>query len=102
MIQCGFFSYPLHTERVMPRIGAVASTATWGIDMARPKQKAAAKKAAAKPPRTVGVRTTAEWAAWLERGAKHCRTDVAKLIDAAVADYLKASGFDEVPPERIP
>ena len=68
--------------------------------MSRPKKRP--KAAAKKPPRTVGVRTTAEWAEWLERGAKHCRTDVAKLIDASVADYLKVRGFDETPPERIP
>jgi hypothetical protein len=67
--------------------------------MARPKQRT---KAAAKPPRTVGVRATGQWADWLERVAKHCRTDVAKLIDMAVADYAKARGFDELPPERIP
>jgi hypothetical protein len=51
---------------------------------------------------TVRVYATARWAEWLERGARHCRTDVAKLIDAAVADYLRARGFDEPPPERIP
>jgi hypothetical protein len=62
------------------------------------------KKRASKPskPRTVGVRSTGEWADWLERGAKHCRTDIAKLIDAAVAQYLRANGFNEPPPDRIP
>ena len=71
--------------------------------MARPKKRVSApKKASAKPPKTVGVRTTAEWAEWLERGARHCRTDIAKLIDAAVVDYVKARGFDETPPVRIP
>lgn len=52
--------------------------------------------------KTVGVRATSEWAEWLERLAKHCRTDIAKLIDASVAEYGKAHGFDEPPPERIP
>jgi hypothetical protein len=74
--------------------------ATGAIDMAGPKQRTKAK--APKPPKTVGVRTTAEWAEWIERAAKHCRTDVAKLIDASVVDYVKARGFDETPPVRIP
>ena len=53
-------------------------------------------------PKTVGVRATGEWAAWLERGARYCRTDVAKLLDAAAVEYLKARGFNEAPPERVP
>lgn len=53
-------------------------------------------------PRTIGVRASGEWADWLERAAKHCRTDVAKLIDNAVADYVKSRGFEELPPERVP
>lgn len=52
--------------------------------------------------RTVGMRATVGWAEWLERAAKFCRTDVAKLIDASVADYVKERGFSEAPPERIP
>lgn len=54
------------------------------------------------PARTIGVRATGEWADWIERAARHCRTDVAKLIDASVADYVKGRGFEEPPPERIP
>jgi len=53
-------------------------------------------------PRTVVVRGTGEWADWVERGAKHCRTDVSKLIDAALAAYLRDQGFSEPPPERMP
>ena len=60
------------------------------------------RKPKSKGPRVIGIRTTAEWAAWLERVAKYCRTDVAKLVDAAVADYAKAKGFSEAPPERVP
>lgn len=52
--------------------------------------------------KTVGIRATGEWAAWIERGARHCRTDVAKLVDVAVAKYLRENGFQEPPPERIP
>ena len=70
-----------------------------GTAMGRPK------RLANKPPtgpKTIGVRASAEWAAWLDRAVRHCRTDTAKFIDAAAADYAKANGFDEVPPERNP
>lgn len=69
------------------------------LDVGRPKKQAKGKPAGLK---TVGVRATSEWADWLERLAKHNRTDVAKLVDAAVVSYAKATGFDETPPERIP
>lgn len=52
--------------------------------------------------RTVGIRSSAEWADWIERLAKHNRTDVAKVLDAAASQYAKSTGFDEPPPERIP
>ena len=62
------------------------------------------KKQEAKPsgPRTIGVRSSADWADWLDRLARHCRTDVAKVIDAALARHARAEGFDEPPPERVP
>lgn len=53
-------------------------------------------------PKTVAIRATGEWAAWLERYAKHCRMDVAKTIDHSLAKAAKADGFNEPPPERIP
>lgn len=71
------------------------------LDVGRPKQAAARKNEPSKP-KTIGVRATGEWAEWIERAARHCRTDIAKLIDAAVVDYVRARGFDEAPPERIP
>ena len=37
---------------------------------------------------------------WINRGARHCRLDVAKLIDLAVISYLHEQGFTEPPPER--
>jgi hypothetical protein len=52
--------------------------------------------------KTISARCSSEWADWLERGAKYCRTDVAKLIDTAVVKYLRAEGFDDPPPERVP
>lgn len=57
---------------------------------------------ASKPPKTIGVRATGEWAEWLERFARHCRMDMAKTIDSALAEYAKTRGFDEKPPERVP
>ena len=41
-----------------------------------------------------------EWRDWVDRGAEYCRTDVAKLVDAALVDYLKQRGFDEPAPKR--
>jgi hypothetical protein len=46
------------------------------------------------------VRGTEAWKAWVEGGAAFCRTDVAKLVDAALIEYLQAKGYKEVPPER--
>ncbi len=67
--------------------------------MARPKKAGDKKPGGMK---TVAVRATVEWADYVERGAEHCRTDVAKLFDAAVIEYLRARGFTETPPKRTP
>lgn len=69
-----------------------------GTTMGRPKKNIER----APRPRTVGIRASAEWADWLERLAKHMRTDIAKLMDACAAEYAKNHGFDEPPPERVP
>lgn len=68
--------------------------------MSRPKRKPKGTKPSG--PRTIGVRVTGEWAEWLEELARFSRTDVAKLIDAACAEYAKNHGFTKTPPERIP
>jgi hypothetical protein len=70
-----------------------------GATVSRPKKLVDKKP---KGPKTIGVRSTPEWAEWIDKAARHCRTDIAKLIDASVAEYVKARGFTEVPPERIP
>jgi len=70
-----------------------------GTTVGRPKKLAGKKPTG---PKTIGVRSTPEWADWIDRAARHCRTDIAKLIDASVAEYVKARGFSESPPERIP
>jgi hypothetical protein len=51
-------------------------------------------------PIAVTIRGSEEWKAWVEAGAKFCRTDVTKLFDVAVVEYLKARGFDSEAPER--
>jgi hypothetical protein len=63
---------------------------------AKPKPKAQPDR----PAIAVTLRGAPEWKAWIEAGARFCRTDVAKLIDASVVDYLRARGFTEEAPER--
>ena len=71
-----------------------------GATVGRPKKKPAG--GSPPPIKRIAVQAAAPWVDWVERGAKFCRTDVSKLIDAALADYLKARGFSEAPPERTP
>jgi len=66
---------------------------------------AAPKRKAAKPKRkagyaTVNVKASDEWKVWLDRLAKHCRTDIAKLIDRGLILVARAEGFNEEAPER--
>lgn len=67
----------------------------------------AKSKRQAMPPPEPGPRTIAitikgspAWKEWVDRGAAFCRTDVAKMVDAALVDYLKARGFNEPAPDR--
>jgi hypothetical protein len=48
-----------------------------------------------------GVRMTREYSDWLDRLAAQERMSVSTLIDRALADYAKQSGF-EAPPARVP
>jgi hypothetical protein len=59
------------------------------------------KKPAKPKDTTLTIRCTPAWRAWIEKGARHCRTDASKLIEGAVADLLKARGFNEKEPDRI-
>ena len=43
------------------------------------------------------IRGNLDWRECVERGADHRRTDVAKLVDAAPIDYLRAKGFAHYP-----
>jgi hypothetical protein len=58
------------------------------------------KRAATDKPTAITVKGSPEWREWVNRGAKHCRTEVAKVVDAALVDYFKARGFAEEAPER--
>jgi hypothetical protein len=67
--------------------------------MARRKSS---KKPEGQASRRLSVQASEGWIAWVEQGADFCRTDVSKLVDAALADYLRARGFDKKPPRRVP
>lgn len=43
-----------------------------------------------------------EWIAWVKKGAEFCCTDVSKLVDAALTSYLKAQGYPDPRPKRVP
>lgn len=70
--------------------------------MARPKVKAKSQSEPASGPRPTAltIKGSLDWRAWVDRGAEHCRTDVAKLVDATLVAYLKDRGFSEDPPKR--
>jgi hypothetical protein len=63
----------------------------------------AKQKAPRDHPRPTALTTKGrpEWRARVERAAGFCRTDAAKLVDAALVEYLKQRGFDEPAPRRL-
>lgn len=72
-----------------------------------PQSKTTPKKKPAAPSKTtrgqgagLTIRASGAWRSWLEEAAGYCRTDVSKLIDAAVLDYVRARGFQTAPPKR--
>ena len=72
-----------------------------GNDVAPGKPATAKKRTAVKRQAiAVTLRGSEAWKKWIEDGAKHCRTDVAKMIDKAVVEYLKAQGFTQPAPDR--
>ena len=71
-----------------------------GATVARPKKRPGRPKKDVAGAKVIGVRSSPEWAEWLERAAKYCRTDIAKLIDVSVVEYARARGFKEEAPER--
>lgn len=69
--------------------------------MVRPRKPKAIKKPLATDRRQIiSIRGTEAWRDWLNRLSEHCRTDAAKLVDAALVAYAKSQGFDEPPPKR--
>lgn len=69
--------------------------------MARPKAKPKGTEVpSTRQPTAITVRGSKEWRAWVEQGAKFCLTDTSKLIDIAVARYLKDQGFTKERPDR--
>lgn len=68
--------------------------------MGRPKKRPESGGGAGRRTRHVVIRTSDEWAEWLDRVARHCRIDMSKLVDSAVADYARSRGFEEPPPRR--
>jgi hypothetical protein len=68
--------------------------------MAKAKHGAEGEPKPGPKPTAMSIKGSREWAAWVRRGAKHCRTDTSKLIDDALVSYLKGRGFKEPPPER--
>lgn len=76
-------------------------TATMARERAKTPGKAPAKRGrSGEKPTAITIKGNPEWRDWVDRGARHCRTDVAKLVDAAVVDYLRARGFTEEAPAR--
>jgi hypothetical protein len=64
------------------------------------KAKRQGKKRVPPKAKTIAVRATREWAEWVEEFADQRRTDVAKLIDTALAEHAEKWKF-RVPPKRI-
>jgi hypothetical protein len=52
--------------------------------------------------RTLGIRMTDEYAAWLAGVAKFDRMTIAAFLDKAAEDRAKAIGFKEPAPGRLP
>ena len=59
-----------------------------------------ARKKPEPKPVIIGIKASGPWRDWLQEVAEHCRTDVAKLLDAAVAEYAAKRGFTVKPPKR--
>jgi hypothetical protein len=101
----------MHSGRLCCTIGSLASYLTTAAGdtenhmepatMAKPKAKPKAVKAqTTSGPPALTIRGSLEWRAWVQRASEHCRTDVAKLVDAALIRYMKEQGFSEEPPKR--
>jgi hypothetical protein len=50
--------------------------------------------------RMVTLHVSPEWKGWIDGLARHCRLDVAKVIDLAVVQFAQAEGYAPKAPER--
>ena len=50
--------------------------------------------------KSITVKTSPEWLAWLGRLARHVRAPASVTIDMAVTEFAKRTGYDEAPPQR--
>jgi hypothetical protein len=50
--------------------------------------------------RMVTLHVSPEWKDWIDGLARHCRLDVAKVIDLAVVQFAKGEGYQHDAPER--
>lgn len=48
----------------------------------------------------VAVRASDQWKDWFEKGCDHVGMNSSMLIELAVRDYFKNSGYDMPPPKR--
>ena len=71
-----------------------------GTRLRSPKKTARPKAAQERRAIAVTLKGSPEWKNWIAAGARFCRTDVAKLLDVSVVEYLKTRGFDQEAPER--
>lgn len=79
----------------MPRLAAGGRT------MGRPKKNRAID-GTPPPVKRIAIQASEAWVQWVEEGAKHCLTDVSKVVDAALVEYFKSRGFTKPRPERTP
>jgi hypothetical protein len=63
----------------------------------RPKK---IKPEASLPPKTIALRTSGEYAAWVEALAEHNRSTIAALVDQALVKHAREIGFNTPPPKR--
>lgn len=61
------------------------------------------KKTTPKPklePKSIAFRVSGEYGEWVDKLAASNRTNVASLLDQALAKFAREIGFTEAPPER--
>jgi hypothetical protein len=76
------------------------SLGTMARSRSNPTPEPTPEPAPGKRPTALTIKGSLEWRAWVEGGAEFCRTDVAKLVDAALVEYLKARGYSGTAPKR--